>query len=290
MHKLSIAIIIHNEASKLVPLITKYQNFANVYILDNESTDGSKEIALENGATVIRGENARDPWHRENIESIINKINTEWLIVTGANEVYSAALLKTINRLIVTIPSLRGIKIPRQSYTYGLPTHISYINYYKYAYLSRIFDRYARNTSFTAFNVKFWLKANSVIHFETPLSCSSKNVVFLPISDETTLRHFRDGSCDINLSKDLKYSLPDAKNRISAGRTTSLSNIFLAPIFSSIKWLLSSNQNRESYYSILLHFHYEFITRLQMYQLQSLPPNDVKKRLNEELRRKFLED
>jgi glycosyltransferase involved in cell wall biosynthesis len=290
MHKLNIALIIHNEAPKLEALIVKYKEFANVYILDNESTDGSTEIAIKNGATVIRGENARDPWNRENIQSIINAINTDWLIITGANEIYSTALLNTINGLIAKRPELHGIKVPRQSYTYGMPTHISYINYYKYAYLSRIFARYARNTSYTVFNVKYWMKDYSVIHFETPLSCAREKVVFLPVRDETTLRHFRDGSCDVNLAKDLKYSLPDAKNRISAGKTTSLLNIFIGPIFSSVKWLLSSNQNKESYYAILLHFHYEFITRLQMYQIQSQTSSEVKTRLNEQIRQKYLTD
>lgn len=97
---LSVIVLSFNEARNLPDLFKSVRDLkATVYVVDSHSTDESREIAAEAGATVVQHpfENygAQRNWAQANLE-----LKTEWVLHLDADERLSPELVNEINDVV----------------------------------------------------------------------------------------------------------------------------------------------------------------------------------------------
>src|SRR3990167_1683936 len=95
--KLSAIVIARNEEARIKKCLSSLAWADEIIVVDNGSTDTTREIAKDNGATVI---SARDIHDFSRLRTI-GKENThgEWLLYVDADEVVTPELAKEIQKV-----------------------------------------------------------------------------------------------------------------------------------------------------------------------------------------------
>lgn len=222
--KLSLLICTYNEISRLDLIIRRYSKFAEVILLDNQSDDGTIELASYYGIKVIN-RLKKGFLTIEDIKRGVDECSGEWVHLGGCSEVLTNDLLglvcETINENIY-----EAIALSRKSYTWGFNTHNVRYGYKKNGLY--IFD------NFRFINKKKIDWKKSKIHFELPARIETSKVKFFPKSGNLTIHHFREGEPYLINVKHAFYCDVEAKAVYeSSGAINSaklLIKIFLSPI------------------------------------------------------------
>ena len=121
--KLSIVVLVKNEAKHLPRFFEKIKDFKNyeVIVNDNGSIDTSKAICLENNATVIEKEWLGDQakqfnWVLENV-----KLKADWILRLDADEYLLPETIVEINRLLENTSNIKfnAFYLKRRHYVNG---------------------------------------------------------------------------------------------------------------------------------------------------------------------------
>ena len=115
--KLSAIVIARNEEARIVKCLSSLAWADEIVVVDNGSTDRTKELARKKGATVIDA-SIRDFAKLRNRAK--EKVNGEWLLYIDADEVVSDELAEEISRTISNKQSqISGYELRRKNYYLG---------------------------------------------------------------------------------------------------------------------------------------------------------------------------
>ena len=106
----SVIIPVRNEARNLPRCLGALRDFAEVYVVDSQSTDATVEIAREHGARIIQfhyqgGWPKKRQWAMDTLP-----LSTDWILLLDADEVLTPALIAEIRRAIAR-PGINGYYI-----------------------------------------------------------------------------------------------------------------------------------------------------------------------------------
>lgn len=118
--KLSAIIIVRNEQARIVRCLSSLSWANERIVVDNGSTDATREIAKQHGATVISAGDVRDFAKLHNLGK--EKAHSEWLLYIDADETVSDELAKEIKEVISHKSSvISGYELRRRNYYLGYP-------------------------------------------------------------------------------------------------------------------------------------------------------------------------
>lgn len=117
---ISAIIIAKNEVPRILTCLSSLAWADETIVVDNGSTDTTREIAEDHGAIVIPAGDIRDFAKLHNIGR--EKAHGEWLLYIDADEIVSEELQKEIQKLITHHSSLiNGYELRRKNYYLGHP-------------------------------------------------------------------------------------------------------------------------------------------------------------------------
>ena len=283
----TLVIFAHNDVERLKRLVGYYKQHVRIVIADNGSTDSTVSYCSSEGIQVVRCTLGSQPYKTESIAAVHRFVQSEWILATVASELYPERLLVRLSKFIESSNS-EAIKIPRQSYTNGLRTHMAYLHYFK-LWFGQYIGLFGEQTSCTLYKKNCWNRSLSRIHFEFPLVSGSRILVLFPLR-KNSFFHFRSGYYKSNLSKSLRYSFEDAQERLASGATVGLGVLILRPIKKFLLWLVFSNWNSESVKAAVFGLMYELQVESAMLQMAEHESDDSNNLNNKAVRDKIIDD
>ena len=113
---LSVAIVAHNEAENLARTLASVTWADEIVLLDSGSTDNTREIARDYGATIYE-----EPWkgYGGQVNSALDKCSHPWILNLDADEVVTPGLAAEIQALLAGSPKFEGYTVPRLNQIFG---------------------------------------------------------------------------------------------------------------------------------------------------------------------------
>jgi glycosyltransferase involved in cell wall biosynthesis len=118
--KIPVCVIIpaRNEARNLPRCLASIEDFAEVYVVDSQSTDSTIEVARGYGVQVVQfhyqgGWPKKRQWAMDNLP-----ITCDWILLLDADEILTAELISEI-RLAIQNPAVDGYYVALQMYFLG---------------------------------------------------------------------------------------------------------------------------------------------------------------------------
>lgn len=122
MTNISVIITTHNEADNIRGVLTSVKWATDVIVVDSFSTDDTKSIAEQMGATVLQRK-YKGPAEQKNWA--IPQAQFNWVLILDADERVSEKLKKEIQQIIDNQPTKDGYWIKRQNHFMGKQVHYS---------------------------------------------------------------------------------------------------------------------------------------------------------------------
>ena len=126
MEKVAVVIPCFNENLTIAKVVTDFKKAlpeASIYVFDNCSTDGSADIARENGAIVIK-----EPRKGKGfvVESIFAVINADYYIMVDGDDTYSAAHVHELLKPVIAgdADMVVGARLAQHTDTSFRPLHV----------------------------------------------------------------------------------------------------------------------------------------------------------------------
>lgn len=255
--KITLAVIVKNEDARIGEFIEAHNEWANILIVDDHSTDNTVSIA-KNYKVSIMSFKYDGYFSRKNIKEIFKNTETSWNIICGIGIRIPSAAFYKIEDIQNENPFIYGINLFRQSYSYNHPTHSS----------KRWYNHDHRDTtSCMCINKDYWNENLSRIHREFPIIGNKENIALLPPTEEYTVRHYRNGHSSCTEAKHNRYSSAEAAERFADGETCGIIKALVVPLKILTIMLILSPKNKYSYLATLQHFHYELQVYLKLAEL-----------------------
>ncbi len=135
--KITFVIFTYNEEARIERVIQNISGWARILIIDNHSTDATREIAERLGAEVFLNKN--NGWFEDydTIQRIQNRVETPWLYWGFTDELLD---YETLSIIIQAVESgkYKIVNIARKNYYYGRFCHNAYADR-----LNRVFEKNA---------------------------------------------------------------------------------------------------------------------------------------------------
>lgn len=116
MSSLSVIILAGNEAGRIGPALLSAAGAEEILVIDDHSSDGTKELAEAAGARVIRRALAGDYAAQRNFAS--REARGDWLFYLDADERLNPALMTAIRAFMESGPQRAGV-VRRVNYAFG---------------------------------------------------------------------------------------------------------------------------------------------------------------------------
>jgi len=126
MKKLPLTVLIPtlNAAAHLPELLDSIGDaVSDIQILDSRSVDGTVDIALERGITVVQ---RAFTTHGDHFQWMITNmpVKTEWVFLLAQDERFTPSLIDALNRLFAGSPNLNGYMVRWRLWFMGKPLHV----------------------------------------------------------------------------------------------------------------------------------------------------------------------
>ena len=117
--KITFVIFTYNEAARIERVIKNFQSFGKILLADNNSTDGTIEIARKNGCEVfLRKEEYVFVENQQLVDQLYEVIDTEWIYWGFADEMLELDTLNEIKKVVLA-DKHDIITMDRKNYFYG---------------------------------------------------------------------------------------------------------------------------------------------------------------------------
>ena len=254
MEKLfTVVIPTFNEVNRLYYQLNNYGVIARFVILDNESTDGTREIAEMHGATVICSKNNGFP-SQEQLQKAFNAATTDWILFTTCSEMMTPELICCISQIISEKSSkFDAILFYRRSITGGIDTH-------RYSYGAKTVGKWAIRLA----KKKVFDLPRGVFHDETPVSCPRERIFVVPNSKKRYQLHYRNDDISATEVKHSRYGDIEALQRFKRGERFSYLRLLIGPVraFAKMWW---QNPNFVGFIVASLHAQLIFNIHLKLW-------------------------
>ncbi|MCK4401340.1 glycosyltransferase, partial [bacterium] len=135
MSNLSAIVLTYNSSGTLEKCLESIKWITDIVIVDSGSTDRTNEIAKTYTARIYYNKYVN---YGRQLNWVLKKIASEWILVVDSDEAVTAELSKNIENLIKNRHTLNGYYIPRRNYFLGKP--VNYCGWYP-DYVLRLFQR-----------------------------------------------------------------------------------------------------------------------------------------------------
>jgi glycosyltransferase involved in cell wall biosynthesis len=205
--KISACIACRNEADKLAACLASLSWVDEIIVMDLDSDDASRDVALEHGARVIR--HAAVPI----VELVRNEIAAsatfDWILVLDPDERLADGAVSSLRRAAAD-PDCHAVIIPRTNYDFGHPpSHWSQ----RYEPQLRMYRRS---------EVTWPTVPNALPNVE------ERHLVRLPSADEYVIRHERSRNIVEVLDRSIRYAPAQARSMLEHGERFSAAAMFRA--------------------------------------------------------------
>lgn len=177
MNNITFVIFAYNEEERIAYSIRNFIKYGEVIIIDNFSTDKTKEVAEKLWAKVYQYKN---PWYvetQEELDFVRSKVKTDYMTRSFADHMWSRDLLeKTVE--ITRQWVYDGIATIQKNYHYG----IEKLNFFTYSF------KWKKKSQHVRVYKKNLLYCNWIIHTNPKNKC--ENIFYMPLSDKFFVHHF----------------------------------------------------------------------------------------------------
>ena len=135
MSNLSAIVLTYNSFDTLEKCLESIKWITDIVIVDSGSTDGTIEIAKAYTDRIYYNKYIN---YGRQLNWVLKKITSDWVLVVDSDEAVTAELSKNIEKLIKNRPALNGYYIARRNYFLGKP--VNYCGWYP-DYVLRLFRR-----------------------------------------------------------------------------------------------------------------------------------------------------
>lgn len=169
--KITFLVFTYNEERRLEYYLRCIQGWGNIVVIDNHSTDRTREIASQYTDQIYTFKNPGYVENAETMDFALSKVATPWVYLGYVDELLPRPLLEQLTR-IAQEERYRIVEIYRKNFVYGQEV----FNYGKHHL--RLFHPDA--VDFT----------NNVVHKMGKFLVSRDQIFQMPASDQTSLWHF----------------------------------------------------------------------------------------------------
>ncbi|BDG09651.1 glycosyltransferase family protein [Anaeromyxobacter paludicola] len=203
----TVVLPVHEEAARLERVLRYYQRFAPVVVVDDESTDGSAELARGCGARVIRLRNAGTTQTPEWFRQVAGLLETEHFAVPSCSELLPARLLARYDEVART-GGADVVSTVRRVYTSGRLLTL----WGDAPRVERFFDR--RGLDYDAIEIHAPFRPRD-----------PARLLALPPEPGYVITHLRDVDAVSLTRKHVAYAAVEARHRAERGRPLQLGGL-----------------------------------------------------------------
>lgn len=246
MSNITFVIFTYNEEKRIEPVIKNFIAYGDVVLMDDGSTDRTKEIADRLGARyVIRPKTkailAENP---EMYEFVKQHVKTDWIYWGFADILAPKSLLEKMTEVSLQ-DSAKQVLIPLYTYLWGNTDH-----YALKAHIPMFFHK-----DFIDFS-------GNHIHGMGRFTGSADQILKLPNREEYAMRHFSLYDATKFVSGHLRYAEIEAVEKHAAGKKFSVIRMLAAMI--RYCWIYGRHCYRLGVLGLIIVLHYAFY-RLMAY-------------------------
>lgn len=175
-NNITFVIFAYNEEKRISYTVKNFIKYGEVVVIDNFSSDKTKEIAEELGATVYHYKNNWFVETQAELDFVRSKINTEYMTWSFADHMWSKKILEEVIN-ITKESKYDGIATILKNYHYGLEG-LTFMTYgLKGKSASQSVHVYKKECLF----------CTGIIHYSLQHTC--KNIYHMPIGEEYMVHH-----------------------------------------------------------------------------------------------------
>ncbi len=250
-NNISFVIFTYNEERRIAYAIRNFIKYGDVYVLDNEPTDRTKEIAEALGAKYFIRPKTYGYIETKEIEDFVKSIiKTEWIYWGYADNAAPKSLVEKMVE-IANEDKFKLVHLPLNSYLWG--------NTEKHIH---------KNRSPFLFHKDFVDFSNNKIHGLGRFLGQEAQILFLEYNEKNALRHFSTYNTNKFVVAHLRYAEIEASQRFQAGERFSLFRFLksTAQIFRGIRNLYA---NGKIGLIVLAHYaFFRFMVETKLYELE----------------------
>jgi glycosyltransferase involved in cell wall biosynthesis len=259
MQKISVVIVCKNEEERIGGCLRSVQGVTDdIVVLDNGSTDRTKEIVAASGARLVI-----DEWrgYGKTKNAAANHANYDWILSMDADEELDGELKKTLSEL----------RLQNENEVY----RISFKNFLGAKHLR--FGEWGNDKHIRIFNRNKISWDEEAVHEKLFLPGTVNIVDIKGFINHYTAKNVKDYS-----EKMLRYALINAEKYAANGKKSSELQIFFAPKFSFIKYYffkLGFLDGRAGLICAKMTSYYTFVKYARLLELNKVKsqPSTVKK-------------
>jgi len=272
----SVLIPIKNEAENLPRCLDSVQWANEIFVVDSQSTDGSIEIAQQQGAKVVQFEfngvwPKKKNWALENLP-----FKTDWVFILDADEVLPAEAETEFARAIANAGEIVGYFISRRFFFLGRWLRHAYYPNWNLRLFRHSLGRYEKLTSADTKSGDNEVHEHVVVQGPTArLKCEIEHYAF-PSIEVFVEKHNRYSNWEARVAAD--ELLPESSGRLghaSVERRRRLKlfarHLPFRPLLRFLHiyiWQKGFLDGRDGYYFARLHAVYEFLSVAKAYELR----------------------
>ncbi|MFH1292391.1 MAG: glycosyltransferase [bacterium] len=214
MSDITFLVFTYNEEKRIEYVVRNFINHGDVLILDDGSTDRTKEIAESYGARVVVRPKT-DIYHTENqtmYQFILSQIKTNWIFWGYADNILPKSLLDKMTE-ITKQDQFKYVNIPTNTYLWGVTDKVIHKGY-----SPRFFRKDAMD--FT----------DNKLHGMGKFLGKEDEKLKLLQKDEYAMYHFSTYNLQKFISSHLTYAQVEAEQKFQDGKKFSLVRLFAAMV------------------------------------------------------------
>lgn len=250
-------IFTYNEASRIERVIKNFESFGNILLADNNSTDGTVDIAKQYGCKIfLRKEDYAFVENQQLVEQLYQVVDTEWIYWGFADEMLDGNTLNMISEIIKS-NSYDIISMNRKNYSHGV-----------FCY-----------DLFHGYNYKAWKKGaidfvKNPIHGMGKATVANEKIYKMP--DRYFIHHFSSYTAKSYINTLNRYT--DTEVEFCENYDTSLYGVIKQFIKRILKNYLFDGGYKAGYAglgSVLMTLSYEWMRNIKIYEKQNGLNRDV---------------
>lgn len=254
MKNITFLIFTFNEEKRIGQVVRNIINYGDVLVLDDGSSDQTKEIAESLGAKVVR----RPKFDQVIVENekmykfILSQVKTDWFFWGYADNLAPKSLLEKLT------------EISKQD-------KIKYVNTPLYTYLWGETDYPAHK----GYSPRFFKKgtidfADNYMHGMGKCLAKPEEILTLPMKDEYALQHYSLYNTEKFVSAHLRYALSEAGEKHKAGKKFSRIRLLAAAWRYFWLYYKSGRKNKNvGLFVALLYSCFRVMTYARLYELEN---------------------
>ena len=267
MKNITFAIFTFNEEKRIAAVVRNFIKYGDVLVLDDGSTDHTKDIAESLGARVVR----RPALENGIVESqgiynfILSETSTKWLFWTFADNFAPKSLLEKLKE-ISEQEKIKYVNVPLYTYLWGETEYVT-----QKSYSPRFFTRDAMDFS------------DNHIHGMGKFLGQPDEVLTLPMKDKYALYHYSLYNTEKFILSHMRYAAMEAEEKFKSGKK--FSSVRLLAAMARYFWLYYKNGRKNKQIGLiiaLLYSCFRLMTYGRLYELENdLTIEKIEKKYNE---------